>query len=130
MSLLSKAVGWLFGGGGATAEKVLDVADKAFHTEQERATEDAADLASARSFAAPSNSPGVINHLVDATNRLIRPWITIELGLRWFGYKEFPDVQGIDPFWQTTTWLVLTFWFGGRAILKDLPQAIKLIRGR
>lgn len=130
MSLLSKAAGWLFGGGGATAEKALDVADKAFYTAEERATEDAADLASARSFAAPSDNPGAINQIVDATNRLIRPGVTIWLVGGFVGWWPLPVPGSIDPYWQNVFMLVLTFWFGGRAILKDLPQAIKLIRGK
>lgn len=129
MSLLSKAAGWLFGGSGG-AEKALDVADKAFHTEQERATEDAADLASARSFAGPSDNPGVINQIVDAANRLIRPGVTLWLVGGFVGWWDLPVPGSIDPYWQNVFMLVLTFWFGGRAILKDLPQAIKLIRGK
>lgn len=130
MSLLSKAAGWLFGGGGATAEKALDVADKAFHTEEERAAEDAADLASARAFAGPSDNPGAINQLVDAANRLIRPGVTLWLVGGFVGWWALPVPGSIDPYWQNVFMLVLTFWFGGRAILKDLPQAIKLIRGK
>lgn len=127
VGFLGKAVGWLFGGGGA--ETVAKTVDDLHYSGEEKAADDAKDLASARAFAAPSNQPGFINQLVDAVNRGIRPWVTIELCLRWFGYKSFPDVQGVDPFWVTMTWLVLTFWFGGRALLKDLPAAVKAIRG-
>ena len=129
MSLLSKAAGWLFGDSKG-AEKALDVADKAFHTEQERATEDAADLASAREFAAPSDNPGVFNQLVDAASRLVRPGVTLWLIGGFVGWWKLPDPGSIDPYWLNVFMLVLTFWFGGRAILKDLPQAIRLIRGK
>lgn len=129
MSLLGKAAGWLFGGS-AGAEKALDVVDKAFHTEQERATEDAADLASAREFAAPSDNPGVFNQLVDAASRLVRPGVTLWLIGGFVGWWKLPDPGSIDPYWLNVFMLVLTFWFGGRAILKDLPQAIRLIRGK
>lgn len=129
MSLLSKAAGWLFGGS-AGAEKALDVADKAFYTEQERAAEDAADLASARSFAGPSDNPGAFNQLVDAASRLVRPGVTMWLIGGFVGWWKLPEPGAIDPFWLNAFMLVLTFWFGGRAILKDLPQAIRLIRGK
>lgn len=128
MSFLTKVTGWLFGGGGA--DKVADVADKAFHTEQERSQEDAADLASARQFAGVSNQPGLINQLVDAANRLIRPGVTLWLIGGFIGWWNLPKSEAISEYWQNIFLIVLTFWFGGRAILKDLPTAIKMMRGK
>jgi len=129
MGILTKVAGWLFGGGGG-ADKALDVADKAFHTEQERSQEDAKDLESARQFAGVSNQPGLINQLVDSANRLIRPGVTLWLIGGFIGWWTLPQHEAISEYWQNVFMIVLTFWFGGRAILKDLPAAIKLIRGR
>ena len=43
MSVLSKVVGW-FTGGGKTVEKVVDMADKAIDTQQERSERDGSDI--------------------------------------------------------------------------------------
>lgn len=130
MSLLSKAAGWLFGGsGGATAEKALDVADKAFYTEEERSSKDAADLASARAMQSAPTS-GRFDSFVDGVSRLVRPGVTLWLCGGFIGWWTLPDVKTISEYWQNVFMIVLTFWFGGRAILKDLPQAIRMLRGR
>lgn len=129
MSLLTKFTGWLFGGNGG-ADKVLDVADKAFHTSQERSEQDATDTDSARQFADVSNQPGFINQLVDAANRLIRPGVTLWLVGGFVGWWPLPKSEALDPYWQNIFLIVLTFWFGGRAILKDLPAAIRMMRGK
>lgn len=129
MSMLMRAAAWLFGGGGG-ADKVLDVTDKAFHTEQERAQEDQQDLQSARQFAGVSDQPGIVNQLVDSANRLIRPGVTLWLIGGFVGWWALPSHEAISEYWQNVFMIVLTFWFGGRAILKDLPAAIKLIKGK
>jgi hypothetical protein len=129
MSMLAKAFGWLFGSTG-TAEKVLDVADKAIDTAQERSERDTQDLDSARQFAGVSGQPGAVNQLVDAANRLVRPGVTLWLIGGFAGWWVLPRVELISEYWQNIFMVVLTFWFGGRAILKDLPSAIKLMRGK
>lgn len=131
MGLLTKAATWLFGGGGAeTVVKTVSAGiDKAVYTAEEKAGDDASDLANARAFAAPGNNPGLVNQLVDAANRCIRPGVTLWLVGGFVGWWKMPQSDAIDPYWQTTFTLVLTFWFGGRALLKDLPAAIKAIRG-
>lgn len=128
MSFLAKMGSWLFSGGGV--EKVADVADKAFYTEQEKSADDQKDLDSARQFAAPSNGPGLINQIVDATNRMIRPSVTIWMIGGFAGWWSLPRIETISEYWQNIFKLVITFWFGGRVILKDLPQAIKAMRGK
>lgn len=127
MGFLAKAAAWLFGSGGA--ETVAKAADKFVYTDQEKAGDAAQDLAGARAFAAPAQHYGFLNSIVDAANHAIRPWVTIELLLRWFGYRPFPEISGVDPFWTQATMLVLTFWFGGRVLLKDLPSTIRALRG-
>lgn len=129
MGLLRTAATFLFGGS-AAAEKVATVVDKAVHTSQEKAGESAADLESARGFAVVSNQPGLINQLADAANRLIRPGVTAWLLGGFAGWWALPKPGVVDPYWQSVFYLVLTFWFGGRMLLKDLPSAIKALRGK
>ncbi len=126
MGFLAKVGAWLFGGG---AETVAKAVDKAVYTAEERAGDDAKDLESARSFAGVSNQPGLINQLVDAANRLIRPGVTLWLVGGFVGWWKLPASDAISEYWQNIFMIVLTFWFGGRAILKDLPAAIKIMRG-
>lgn len=127
MSVFAKIGSWLFGGGGV--EKVAEVADKAFHTEQERAEKDQQDLESARSMQMFSHGSW-FDILVDGLSRLVRPGVTLWMVGGFIGWWPLPKVETISEYWQSVFMLVLTFWFGGRAILKDLPQAIKLIRGK
>lgn len=129
MKLLSTIGGWLFGPGDGVS-KVVEVADKAIHTEQERAEKDSADLESARQFAGVSNGAGWFNQFVDGVNRLVRPWVTVEILGRWLGYWDRSFATNLTPFEENLVLLVLTFWFGGRAILKDLPTAIRMMRGK
>src|SRR5262245_42314648 len=126
MSILSTLGGWLFGKGGA--DKVVDVADEAFHTEQEKSQEDEKDLQSARLMQSPSHD-SVFDIIVDGVARLIRPGVTIWLIGGFVGWWRLPQPGTVDPYWQNIFLLVITFWFGGRAILKDLPEAIRLMRG-
>jgi hypothetical protein len=128
MSFVSKAVGWLFGSTG-TAEKALDLADKAIDTSQERSERDTQDLESARQFAGVSGQPGVINQLCDAANRIQRPLWGFYLFSWVMGWAKPPEITQ-DEFWAVVFLIYFTFWFGGRAILKDLPSAIKLMRGK
>lgn len=127
MGVLAKAAAWFFGGGGA--ETVAKTVDKATYTAEERAGDDAKDLESARAFAGVSNQPGFINQMVDAANRLIRPGVTLWLCGGFIGWWDMPRADAISEYWQNIFMIVLTFWFGGRAILKDLPAAIKVMRG-
>lgn len=126
MNIFAQIGGWLFGGGGAS--KVMDVADKAFHTEQEKAAEDAADLADARAMQLPTHG-GAFDTLVDGAARLVRPGVTFWLVGGFIGWWPLPAPGTVDPFWQNVFMLVLTFWFGGRALLKDLPASVRLMRG-
>ena len=127
MSFFSGLGKWLFGGGGV--EKVADVADKAFHTAQERSQEDQKDLESARSMQLFTHG-SAFDILVDGLSRLVRPGVTLWMIGGFIGWWPLPKIDDISEYWQNIFMLVLTFWFGGRAILKDLPQAIRLIRGK
>ena len=113
---------------GKVIEKAADLADKAFHTEQEKVETDQKDLSDARAMQLVSHSSW-FDVLVDGLNRLIRPGITVWLVGGFVGLWKLPQHSAIDPFWQNVFMLVLTFWFGGRALLKDLPAAIRAMRG-
>lgn len=115
---------WLFGSGGT---KILD---EAIYTKEEKVADDQRDLEGARAFAGPSGDPGLVNQLVDGANRLVRPGVTLWLVGGFIGWWRLPAADLIDPFWQNLFMLVITFWFGGRALLKDLPAAVRLMRGR
>lgn len=128
MSLISSVLGFFTGRSG-TAEKVLDLADKAIDTQQERSERDGADLENARAL--PLSTHGTwFDVLVDGTSRLVRPFVTFWLIGGFVGWWMLPRVEGISEYWQNVFMLVITFWFGGRAILKDLPAAINLMRGK
>lgn len=115
----------LFGSGaGDAVSAVAGVADKAFYTDQEKAGDDQADTAAARGFAAPGRGSGYFGDLVDAANRGIRPGVTVWLIGGFVGWWKFPDPGAVDPFYHQLLLIVLTFWFGGRVLLKDLPAAV------
>ena len=127
MSILSSVIGF-FTNGSKTSEKVLDIADKAIDTSQERSERDQQDLESARAM--PLSTHGTaFDVFVDGTNRLQRPaWGVYLLG-GVIGYWSFPEVTK-DGFWASMIVLYFTFLFGGRAILKDIPSAIAMMRGK
>jgi hypothetical protein len=134
MGFFSKLLGW-FAGDGKTAEKVTELADEAFHTEQEKAVEtqaavdtDQKDLLSARAMQMVSHNTW-FDAAVDGLNRLVRPGITVWILGGFMGFWLLPRTDQISEYWQSVFWLVLTFWFGGRALLKDLPSAIRTMRG-
>jgi len=128
MSLWGKFIGF-FTGGSKTAEKVVDMADKAIDTQQERSERDSADLKDAREMAIPSHGSW-FDVLVDGLSRLVRPGVTLWLIGGFVGWWVLPKIETISEYWQNVFMIVLTFWFGGRAILKDLPSAIKSMRGK
>lgn len=110
-------------------EKGADMLDKAIDTSQERSERDTADLKEAREMALPSH--GIwFDVLVDGFSRLIRPGVTLWLLGGFTGWWALPKPGVVEPYWENVFMIVLTFWFGGRAILKDLPAAIRLMRGK
>lgn len=130
MNLL-KAIGtgfkWFFGGnpaGGVSSSTVVDKLDEVHFSEEEKAGADAADLANARAFQSGPAGPGFFNQFVDAWSRSIRPGVTTWLFGGWAQWWELPSTEAIDPFWQTVTYVVLTFWFGGRVVMKDVPKML------
>ncbi len=61
---------------------------------------------------------------VDGINRLIRPVITIGVISIIFGWVEQPDLNNIHPVILEVALIVISFWFGGRFVVKDLMPAI------
>jgi len=125
MNFFGKMFGALFGGG-KTTERAIEVTDEAFHTAQERVEEDRKDTTEARLMQFHSHST-MFDVFVDGLNRLQRPgW-----GIFFFGgcakWWELPEIP-MNGFWASMLILYLTFLFGGRAVLKDLPAAIQLMR--
>ena len=139
MGIGSKIIDFFTGGVGS---KVLDIGDDLIDTQSERRADDATDLKDARAMQTDSHagklvglykantSPAIglailflilIDVLVDAAARLVRPWVTIHLLGAFFGYWVLSPVD-LTPFQESMVYLVFTFWFGGRAIMKDIPQ--------
>jgi len=123
MGLLSGIAGFFLKGG---AGKIASVADEFVHTEEERTETDQKDLNDARNVQYVSHDSG-FDILVDAIIRLMRPGLTIYLIGGLIGWWEFPDIDTIDPFYQNLIYLVFTFHFGGRAIMKDIPAFLKTL---
>ena len=111
----------LFGG---IAEPIAKVATSAIDASATKDTNATDEVDSARSFAAPTEQPGVINQLVDAANRFVRPGTTTYVLGGLAGWWRLPDLDQYDPRWIAAGGIILTFWFGGRALLKDLPMGI------
>lgn len=121
-----KSIGSWFTGGGKTAEKAMDLADEAIDTSQERREQDAADTADARTFTTPSHESW-FDILVDGVNRLVRPFFafwSFGVLVGWWGEK----INNVSPEAMQLILIIITFYFGGRAILKDLPSVIKALR--
>ena len=111
-------------------EKGTEMLDEAIDTPQERSERDTTDLAKAREMALPSSHGSRFDILVDGFSRLVRPGVTLWLLGGFTGWWNLPKPGVVEPYWENVFMIVLTFWFGGRAILKDLPAAIRLMRGK
>lgn len=145
MSIFKKIAGFFVGGTAKAATEVAGgIADiierwkpgegKNHEMDMEIATFLEKSIADARKHDAPMNSGiAIIDALVNGINRLIRPWVTITLlgslfglGEKW-SYFRLPPPESIAPQYWEMSIIVLGFWFGGRFLVKDIPQAIKSI---
>jgi hypothetical protein len=132
-----KKLGQFFAGGAMeVAEQGADIVERwapGTAKKHEMATEidktiNAA-VAAARSHdSPPGDNRTWFDSFVDGLNRLIRPGVTIFLFGGIGGFWELPKVGDVDPIILTWTGTVFLFWFGGRAIFKDLPSVIKYLR--
>lgn len=136
MSIFSKLAGFLTGGVGKAGVEVAggiadiverwkpgDAKNHEMTKELTKLVEDS--YASARKHDQPMDS-GIpfMDALVNGINRLIRPWVTITVIGSLFGYWELPPPQNIAPEYWVMVQVVLGFWFGGRLVTKDVPQAL------
>jgi len=139
MSILGKIANFFIGGAADsvvdTADHVADIVER-FNPGPEKKVEMENALTtvinqsqeSARNMAMATHNTW-FDALVDGVARLIRPTITIWVTGGMMGAWKLPDISLVPPFYQQVFWTILTFWFGGRAILKDLPSAVKIIKG-
>lgn len=67
-----------------------------------------------------------LNVLVDAVCRLIRPGVTILIVGGVFGWWEI-QTQTLDPLVLSWGESVIGFWFGIRAITRDIPSLLKML---
>jgi len=142
MNLLSKIFGI---GAKSVAEGVTDVAEKAadiverWKPGDEKKTAMFIDVQAAltaatnaaRAYDPRSEGGGIfgqiVNVIVDAVSRAVRPGVTIMLLGGIFGWWTL-DVSTQSPIvlgWGET---VIVFWFGGRVLFKDLPSLIAFLR--
>jgi hypothetical protein len=113
MSWLSSIFGFFTGKSG---EKIIEIADESVFTSQEKSETDTKFV-----------TETVANTSIDIFNRMIRPFVTIWLIGGFSGWWKLPDTGKIEPVWFQIFMIVITFWFGGRVLLKDLPNAVAAI---
>lgn len=111
-------------GGGEVVGGIVKAADKLHFSQQEKADADLQETNDARAFAAPGEGAGYFNDIVNAFNRIPRPFITAWLVGGFAGWWPLPEPDAIDPRWWMVFMIVLTFWFGGRMPVKDAPAMI------
>ena len=140
MGVLSK-IGTFLGGGAAKAG--LDVANgvadiferwRPGDTKNHEMVMEVSELvessyADARKHDQPmSSGVPIVDAIVNGINRLIRPWVTITVIGSLFGYWDLPPPDQIDPQYWVLGKIIIGFWFGGRALFKDLPALVQHIR--
>ena len=137
-----KWIGALFSSGSkGIVEQISDTADKwkpspvtqhnmgIEDSKQAIAEQQAGDTsqASARAMQMPGHGTR-FDVLVDGANRAVRPaftyWILGGLAGAW----ELPPLTGLSPIMANIVWTVITFWFGSRLLVKDLPAAAAAIK--
>lgn len=121
MSWIS-AVGRFFTGG--VVQTVGDVAKASIEAGTDQAQANVDDVVSARAFAAPGSGGSGFDDLVNGCNRMIRPVVTVYVLGGLAGAWKLPDLSKADPLWLAIALVIVTFWFGGRMLVKDLPLGI------
>jgi len=117
---------------GSAAKGVLDVG-KVGLTGIARAFEDPGDISDARKHGSPSeNGNGILRRIADAVNMMVRPtmafFIMGAVGGELMGYWEI-NTGGIDASLKDWFEWTMSFYFGQRAIVHDMPKLIKNMRG-
>ena len=141
MSFWSKIFGT---GAKAAADAVVDTAkgvsdiverwvpsDKAQHEMNMEAQQKASEATNAaRSYDPRTTSTRAVGELfnvfIDGITRLIRPGVTILLIGGVFGWWRV-ETQTVDPVVLASFQSVMAFWFGMRALTRDIPSLIKMI---
>lgn len=126
-------MGWLTSIGRFFTGSGGKLVDDAFYTKQERSADDTAYTTEAMRQQGGWGGKSGFDTAVDCISRAIRPGITMWIIGGLIGWWQLPDMRLIDPFWKQVFWIVLTFWFGGRAIARDIPKmllAISKLRGK
>ncbi len=61
---------------------------------------------------------------VDGLNRLPRPLLTLWLIGVLYNWWPTPNLELVHPIILNIMWTIITFWFGSRIVMKDVPAAI------
>ena len=131
MSLLKKIIGLFSGGAIKTVSDTVDkwrpspVTRNAMDLENQQAGDQSQESARAMPLATHDTWFDV---LVDGVNRLVRPVVTFWIIGGLAGFWTLPATGHIDPVMLNIGWTVIGFWFGSRALLKDLPAAVRALR--
>ena len=98
-----------------------------------KAFEDPGDLAEARKFGSPSeNCNGVLRRIADAINMMVRPTLSFFIMIMVAGElmgEWHISTEGIDADLKDWFEWTMSFYFGQRAIVHDVPKLIKNLRG-
>lgn len=156
-SMIGSGFTALFGGGssgsnqtlvGQIVDKVLpETAKEVQEAVIEEGKQDIADVTSARAYEPTDMAPqpivttGIVpfmltwilaaaSKMVDVVNHMIRPGTFIWLAGGFSGLWKLPDPKAIDPQLWTIFEIVVTFYFGARTIVKDLPALFNAIKRR
>jgi hypothetical protein len=70
----------------------------------------------------------IVNVLVDAFSRLIRPTVTVLMVGGVFGWFDV-QTKSLDPTVLSWGGLCIGYWFGVRTITQDIPTLLKAVKG-
>lgn len=137
--MIGKLKEFVFGGGAEAVTKVGNGvaniverwkpgAEKRHKIDSEQEEQAQASTASAREHDAPMQGNTWFDTCVNGINRLIRPGVTIYFMLALDGTYVEIKTDHLDATVLMWIGIVIGFWFGGRALLKDLPSAIAYLK--
>lgn len=125
-------LGKLFGSDKGIVEQVSDTIDKWAPSEVTKHKMSIEDLKAGDDSQASARAMVMTSHnswfdiLIDGISRLPRPVITTWAIGMLFGWIPEPiHLQTLNPITLNIIWTVITFWFGSRVLLKDIPSVIK-----
>lgn len=124
LKFLTTVGSFLFGGKSADAGQVIEKLDEAVLSKQERFEMDAKDMESVRAYLNTPAGPGLISQIIDSVNRSVRPVMTYWAMGCLIGWWSSPALESVSPFMQSLIYLIVTFWFGGRVVMQDVPKML------